>query len=74
MPCSEANLGHYCHKWTKVLWADTIQSLLAHSIKVHSVAKSQPTTVWPPLFQPLWKVVSVGMQMKSAKSMDNLLG
>lgn len=22
MPCSEANLGHYCHKWTKVLWAD----------------------------------------------------
>lgn len=44
---------------------------LARSIKVHGVAKSQPTMVWPPLFQPLWKLVSVGLQMKSAKSMDD---
>lgn len=55
MPCSEVNFGHYCHKWTKVLWVDSIQNLdiLLHCIKVHGVAKSQPTMVQPPIFQTL---------------------
>lgn len=45
---------------------------VALSIKVHGVTKSQPTMVCPPLFQPSWKVVSVGLQMKSVKSTDDL--
>lgn len=45
---------------------------VAPSIKVHGVAESQATMVCPPLFQPLWKVVSAGLQMKSAKSTRDL--
>lgn len=45
---------------------------VAHHAKVHGVAESQATMVCPPLFQPLWKVVSAGLQMKSAKSTRDL--